>query len=62
MLAPYAGQREKAEKQIPCGRFATPDEIASLVSYLLAPEAAYVTGAEIPIDGGLSASIAMKNQ
>ncbi len=62
MLAPYAGQRENAEKQIPCGRFAAPNEIASLVCYLLAPEAAYVTGAEISIDGGLSASIAMKNQ
>lgn len=61
MLAPYRANREAVEKQIPAGRFARADEIASLVGYLLAPEAAYITGAEIPIDGGLTAAIGIKN-
>ena len=61
MLAAYEGNRELIEKQIPCGRFARPDEIAGLVRYLLSPEAAYITGAELTIDGGLSASVGIKN-
>lgn len=55
MLAPYQAHRERLEKQIPVGRFAKPAEIAGLALYLLAPEAAYITGTEITIDGGLSA-------
>jgi 3-oxoacyl-[acyl-carrier protein] reductase len=55
MLAAYQAQRERFEKQIPVGRFAQPAEIAGLVRYLLSPEAAYITGTEIAIDGGLSA-------
>ena len=55
MLAPYQAHREHLEKQIPAGRFARPAEIAGLVRYLLSPDAAYITGVEITIDGGLSA-------
>lgn len=36
-------------------RYATGDEIASLVAYLAGPEAAYVTGASLSIDGGFTA-------
>jgi len=36
-------------------RYATGDEIASLVAYLAGPEAAYVTGANLAIDGGFTA-------
>jgi 3-oxoacyl-[acyl-carrier protein] reductase len=36
-------------------RYATGDEIASLVAYLASPEAAYVTGASLSIDGGFTA-------
>ena len=39
--------------QIPMGRLAQPDEIASLVAYLASEEASYVTGANISINGGL---------
>ena len=39
--------------QIPLGRFATPDEVASVVRFLASDEAAYITGAVIPVDGGL---------
>lgn len=38
--------------KIPTGRHARPDEIASLFAFLASDEAAYLTGAAIPIDGG----------
>ena len=40
-------------ESIPIGRLARPDEIASLVAFLASDEAAYITGANIPINGGL---------
>jgi 3-oxoacyl-[acyl-carrier protein] reductase len=39
--------------QIPLGRYATPAEIAATVTWLASDGAAYVTGAVIPVDGGL---------
>ena len=47
--------REKMTRDIPLRRFAQPGEIADLVLFLLSDESAFITGAEIPIDGGLSA-------
>lgn len=38
---------------IPAGRFATPEEVASVVRFVASDDAAYVTGAVIPVDGGL---------
>lgn len=38
---------------IPAGRFASPDEVAGVVTWLASDDAAYVTGAVIPVDGGL---------
>jgi NAD(P)-dependent dehydrogenase (short-subunit alcohol dehydrogenase family) len=40
---------------IPLGRFGTPAEVAALCVYLLSDESAFVTGAEIALDGGLTA-------
>ncbi len=40
--------------QIPLGRFGTPEEIASTVLHLSAPESAFIVGTEIIIDGGMS--------
>jgi 3-oxoacyl-[acyl-carrier protein] reductase len=38
---------------VPLGRFATPEEVAAAVTYLASPAAGYVTGAVLPVDGGL---------
>ncbi len=57
MMAPYAAYRANMEKQIPAGRFAKPEEIAGLAAFLMSEPAAYVTGAVLPVDGGLTAMI-----
>ncbi|WP_460822718.1 3-oxoacyl-ACP reductase FabG [Nocardioides ungokensis] len=46
-------QRSAIKTQVPLGRYASPDEIASAVTWLAGDGAAYVTGAVIPVDGGL---------
>ncbi len=46
-------ERRRFEQGTPMGRYGRTDEIADLVSYLLLPKVAYLTGAAIPIDGGI---------
>ena len=48
-------EEKKAEyrRQIPLGRYASADEVAGVVRFLASEEAGYITGAVIPVDGGL---------
>jgi 3-oxoacyl-[acyl-carrier protein] reductase len=41
------------QTQIPLGRFASADEVARVVRFLASDDAGYITGAVIPVDGGL---------
>lgn len=58
MLAPLVaipGARERVVASIPLGRLAEPADIARVVRFLLSDEAAYVHGAAIVVDGGMTA-------
>jgi 3-oxoacyl-[acyl-carrier protein] reductase len=47
-------KRGELTSTIPMGRFASPSEMAAAVAFLASSEAAYITGAVLPVDGGLS--------
>lgn len=48
-------KRREVSARIPLGRWATPDDIAGPVAWLLSDDASYMTGAVIPVDGGFLA-------
>jgi len=56
----HAHEKEKVRAELvarqPIGRLGTPEDIAALVRYLCSPEAEFINGALIPIDGGWTAA------
>jgi glucose 1-dehydrogenase len=54
----YADQRVAAERDalVPLGRVATPEDIADVIAFLLGPDARYVNGHDIVVDGGVTGS------
>jgi NAD(P)-dependent dehydrogenase (short-subunit alcohol dehydrogenase family) len=47
----------KQQARIPLGRLGSPEEIAEVALFLASPRASYVTGAIVPMDGGVAAVI-----
>ena len=61
MTANAPGAMREAQLALtPLERFGSPDEVARVVVFLLSDAAAYVTGAEIPVDGGSTSSAGVK--
>ncbi|HSN98780.1 MAG TPA: SDR family oxidoreductase [Candidatus Nanopelagicales bacterium] len=53
-LTPTPEMKQQLEQSIPLGRYATRDEIADIALFLCSPAAAYITGAVLVADGGMS--------
>jgi NAD(P)-dependent dehydrogenase (short-subunit alcohol dehydrogenase family) len=49
-----SGGSEAVGAQLPLGRIGRPSDIAGIAAFLASPASAYITGAVIPVDGGLS--------
>ncbi|MEJ2377186.1 MAG: SDR family oxidoreductase, partial [Pseudolabrys sp.] len=47
--------RNRLSSDIPLGRLGAPEEVAKLCVYLLSDDSSFITGADVPIDGGLTA-------
>ncbi|TAN03569.1 MAG: SDR family oxidoreductase [Rhodanobacteraceae bacterium] len=55
--ASIAAMQQTMEAEIPMRRFADPAEVAAAVAFLCSPAAAYITGINVPVDGGRTRSL-----
>ena len=53
-VIPEADRNTFARRKIPVGRYGRPEEIAELVAWALLDAPAFLTGAVLPIDGGMT--------
>ncbi len=51
-IADPAGMADFVSRELPFGRFGTPDEVADVVAFLASARARWITGACVPVDGG----------
>jgi NAD(P)-dependent dehydrogenase (short-subunit alcohol dehydrogenase family) len=61
-VAPTPEAREAIRGSIPLGRVGQPEDVAGVVTFLLSPRAAYITGQDLGVDGGLASSVPMGPQ
>jgi 3-oxoacyl-[acyl-carrier protein] reductase len=54
---PLSKIKDEMESEIPLGRFADASEIANAVAFLASPAASYITGINVPVDGGRTGSL-----
>ena len=57
MSGPGAGNYQKMIETSASGRVGTPDEVAAAAAFLLGPEAGFITGSDLLMDGGVIAAL-----
>lgn len=61
MIAPLYGEdpdrRARMEDRTPLGRLGTPEDIAASIAFLLSPQASFITGTDLVVDGGWMAQV-----
>jgi 3-oxoacyl-[acyl-carrier protein] reductase len=62
LLEPYKPYLDSLKEQIPAGSLGQPVDVAHQIAYLLSPEASYVTGSCLTVDGGLSAQLVSRRR
>jgi NAD(P)-dependent dehydrogenase (short-subunit alcohol dehydrogenase family) len=60
-ISQNAAEWARHRTHVPMDRFASPNEIASVMVFLLSDEASYVSGAIVPVDGGFSAGVRLSD-